>query len=162
MRRLALVIGLTALASGCGGSSTTTVTAVAPPPTTTSGTFTLHPSSTATRCTDYLYQHAARITFYSHSFDVSSACRSWVVVNARQGQYWVQTSKAPSSRSRLSTVCTLEIRQGRVIAVVVDSRDEVFGQAACTGLISAGWVEQGAPSRQEPLRVGPPLQQASN
>src|SRR5947209_6985243 len=144
-RRL-LAAGMIWLLVGCGSSSTRTVTSVPPVTTTTaSRTVTIGASSAPTRCTDYLYGHSALVTFSSRSADVTAVCRSWIKVNARERQYWIQAApgQAPSP-AEVKRVCALQARKGRLTALVDSRPDDVYGRAACSGLISAGWVQQKA------------------
>jgi hypothetical protein len=133
--------------AGCGGSSTRTVTAVAPVTTTTAvRTVRIHASPRPTGCTDYLYGHSALVTFSSQSADVSAVCRSWVTVNAREGEYWIEASAdgKASSPAGVRRVCSLETRKGRLDADVNAQPGDIFGRAACAGLLSAGWTERPA------------------
>lgn len=140
-------MGVIGLIAGCGSSGTRTVTAVPTvTATTTARTVTLRASAAPTRCTDYLHGQSAVVTFSSQSVDVRAACRSWVSVNAREGQDWIEAaagSQVPLS-SGLKRVCTLETREGRITAVVNARPNEVFGRAACAGLMSAGWTQPGS------------------
>jgi hypothetical protein len=145
--KLALLASVTVLIAGCGGGGTRTVTAVSTPTTTTA--VRLRPSPAPTRCTDYLYDHAAIVTFSSRTVDVTSACDSWIKVNAGQGQYWVRLANGAQQAfpHGLKRICTLEIHNGQITAAVDDNSREVFGQASCSALISAGWVQQHAARR---------------
>src|SRR5205807_3278741 len=145
VRRRLLVIGVIWLAAGCGSSSTRTVTTVPAVTTTTaSRTVTVRTSTAPTRCTDYLYGHSALVTFSSQSGDVAAVCRSWIKVNAREGQVWIEAApgQAPAP-SGATEVCALEIRKGAIEAVVEARASDVFGPAACAGLMSAGWKKRG-------------------
>jgi hypothetical protein len=44
----------------------------------------------------------------------------------------------------LRRICTLEIHNGQITAAVDDNGHEVYGEAACAALISAGWVRERA------------------
>ena len=132
------------MVAGCGSSSTRTVTAVpAVTPSTTARTVTLRAAPGPTRCTDYLYRHSALVTFSSQTVEVRAACRSWISVNAKEGQYWIEAAdgQAPLPAG-VRRVCTLETLKGRVTAVVDARPGEIFGRAACIGLEAAGWTER--------------------
>lgn len=142
-----LAVGASFAVAGCGGGGTRTVTAVPPVTTTTAvRTVTIHASPRPTRCTDYLYGHSALVTFSSPSADVSAVCRSWITVNAREGEYWIEASAdgKVSSPAGVRRVCTLETRKGRLGAEVDARPGDIFGRAACAGLLTAGWTERPA------------------
>jgi hypothetical protein len=111
--------------------------------TTTARTVTLRAAPAPTHCTDYLYGHSALVTFSSRTVEVSPVCRSWISVNAKEGQHWIEAAdgQAPMPTG-LRTVCTLDTRKGRITAVVEARLGEIFGRAACAGLRSAGWTER--------------------
>jgi hypothetical protein len=106
---------------------------------------TLGASSGPTQCTAYLSGHSTLVTFSSQSADVSAVCRSWITVNEREGQRWTKAVSGRGPRpAGVRTACTLETRQGRLSVVVEDLPGEIFGRAACAGLLSAGWTERQA------------------
>lgn len=144
MARGLLAAGIICLLTGCGGS-TRTVTAVRTATTTTAAkTVTIHRSSAPTSCTDYLYGHSALVSFSSASADVTAVCQSWIRVNAREGQSWIQASpgQAPAPTGSRQ-VCALQIQKSRLTAVVRAQPGDIYGPAACAGLRSAGWRKRG-------------------
>jgi hypothetical protein len=114
--------------------------------TTTAHTVTLRASPGPTRCTDYLHGHSTLVTFSSQNANVRAVCRSWISVNAKEKENWIEAANGqPPALAGLKTVCTLDTRKGRLTAVVEALPREVFGRAACAGLRSAGWTQRRSP-----------------
>jgi hypothetical protein len=145
------------LLAGCGASGTSQTASGTPASSATSG-FTMPASATPTQCTACLYGHAAQVTFSSQTLDVAPACKSWARTNGEQGQYWVLVASPASapSPSDLTTVCNLQNEQDNVNAVVDDDGSATYGQAACSGLVSAGWLESSAPGSPTTTPMQPP------
>lgn len=107
-------------------------------------------SSVPTICTDYLSGHDAEIQFVSTSYDVSSACQSFIRSEAEANLLWTEQPPQVIPIATLTDVCSLSSNDGSVTASVVDDASQTYGQAACNGLISAGWQSAPAPN-QPPL-----------
>ncbi|HTX33345.1 MAG TPA: hypothetical protein VMD09_18345 [Solirubrobacteraceae bacterium] len=130
------------------GTPTTTSTTTSAPTITTNAagqtiyTYQMPASSTPTNCFVALHGHDAILAYHSNTLDVSPACASWVQSSAASGELWDQITGGFAAGT-LSTVCTLSGSNGQVTATVLDSGEEVYGQEACTRLLSAGgWTEQ--------------------
>lgn len=100
-------------------------------------------SATPTSCTVYLQGHAAEITFSAPSLNVEPACRTWVQSSATSGELWVIGTPPSGETSGDQPICHLETSGGNTAhALVLDQGGAVYGQEACTRLLSAGaWFE---------------------
>jgi hypothetical protein len=147
VRKVALITTLCALVAGCG-DGTNVATGKTPRPaapnTSVSSKFSGPASASPTTCTTYLYGHDAAVEFASDSFDVAPACQSWIRDNARQGKLWNEQLPVGGVSFDDSQVCLLANGNSTVTASVIDDGSKTHGQAACEGLIAAGWVEQSA------------------
>lgn len=125
-------------------TTSTTTTATTPDITTNAAGqhvwhYTMPASATATDCTVWLEDHYAYIEFSAASLDVRPACASWVQSSAAGGELWMQ-GMLPATTSNETTICTLTDGRG-ARAVVYDEEGDLYGQQACTRLISGTWSE---------------------
>jgi hypothetical protein len=148
-RAYVTVVAAAMLLAGCGSTKAVTVTSqstvtqqAAASTAQTASNVAVPASSSPTSCETYLSGYDAELGFRSATLKVQPDCQSWIHNNASQGQLW--TEQAPSEiPSDLSIVCQLSDPEGKVQAVVLDDGGQTYGQNACTGLISAGWIENG-------------------
>lgn len=92
-------------------------------------------------CSVYLYGHPTVITFSSPTLQVRRECADWIRGAARSDELWTPTPQQ-SPNGAYTQVCALEDAQHNVRAMIAaDTGGGVYGQAACTGLITQGWTE---------------------
>jgi hypothetical protein len=95
-------------------------------------------------CKVALYQENAAIIFQGEGVDVNPLCEAWIRAAADGGELWQQVppDSLPSELPQL--VCVLSTDNGRVTATVDDTGGQIYGQEACTALLSNGrWTEMG-------------------
>lgn len=141
----AITLAVSACGGGGGGGTKTIVDEVTtvPQPSTT---YSLPSSATPTSCVAYATGHAAEIQFVSASFNVSTACTTWVADGAKQGSLWTTTQPSDASLpDDLQQVCELQSQSGDEYALVLDDGEQTIGQGACTGELSAGWTDWSPP-----------------
>lgn len=136
-----MLVGLGLVLCGCGSSSSSTPTVTTNAVGQAVWSYSMPSSSTPTSCTVTLRGYDAEITFESSSLDVTPACNSWVQSSATSGELW-QLNAGTSSSSAVTQVCVLSGASGQATATIMDSGGQMYGQEACTRLISGGWVEQ--------------------
>ena len=156
-----MAVGMTLGRSGCG-SATETVTATvsqpqaAPSPATQSqstatASYIMPVDPGGSGCSVQLSQHTAIVIWTSPSLQVQPACSSWIHVQAETGLLWAETSLPAGGPPAMgdSQVCQLTSDDKRATAFVWDSGSAMYGQAACTSLIAAGWSEVPFPDSAE-------------
>jgi hypothetical protein len=99
-------------------------------------------SASPTKCTVWFQGHDAEITFTSSSVDVGPACDSWVQSSAASGELWIKDELANAPAGVEQAICSLSSSTGAASAVVEDEAGGIYGQEACTRLISGNWSEQ--------------------